>query len=57
MDNAQKWRRLALILGMILLSMGSLGTRGEAGELGHYAPSLFNVRDFVMPPKGLCVAL
>jgi hypothetical protein len=30
-----------------------LGTRGEAGELGHYLPSLFNVRDFVMPPKGV----
>jgi hypothetical protein len=57
MDDAPTWRRLAMVLGMVLLSTGALGTRGEAGELGHYVPSLFNVRDFVMPPKGVYVAL
>jgi hypothetical protein len=57
MDEAQKWRRLVLVLGMVLLGMGAWGTSGEAGELGHYVPSLFNVRDFVMPPKGVYAAL
>jgi hypothetical protein len=37
--------------------MLALGVRGEAGELGHYAPALFNVRDLVMPPQGVYGAL
>jgi hypothetical protein len=57
MDDVQKWRWLARVLGMVLLWVVALGTRGEAGELGHYAPSVFNVRDLVMPPKGVYAAL
>jgi hypothetical protein len=53
MERAQKrcWR--AIILGGTLLSLVAFGTRAEAGELGHYVPSLFNVRDLVMPAKGV----
>ncbi len=29
------------------------GSRVEAGELGHYVPGLLNIRDTIMPPKGL----
>lgn len=57
MHRLQPWRQLATVLGIVLLSGVALGTRGEAGELGHYAPSVLNVRDVVMPPKGVYGAL
>jgi hypothetical protein len=44
-------------MGMVLLGVGVLGTGGEAGELGHYAPALFNIRDFIMPAQGVYGAL
>jgi hypothetical protein len=37
--------------------MMAFGTGGEAGELGHYVLSLFNVRDLVMLAKGVYGAL
>ena len=57
MDRAQQWHRLAIVLGVVLSGMAAFGPRGEAGELGHYVPSLFNVRDLVMPAKGVYGAL
>lgn len=38
----------SVVVGACLLNAGIV----FAGELGHYAPGLFNIRDFAMPPPG-----
>ena len=53
MADAKQGQRLTCVLGMILLVVATVSTRGEAGELGHYAPAVFNVRDLVMPQPGV----
>jgi hypothetical protein len=47
MDWSQQWHRLVVVPGIVLLSVAAFGTCAGAGELGHYAPALFNIRDFV----------
>jgi hypothetical protein len=46
-------------LALTLVSLGTLAVAAPvgAGELGHYAPGLLNVRDTIMPGKGLYAAV
>jgi hypothetical protein len=50
------WRSIILALAPALLG-GTTVMPAWAGELGHYAPGILNVRDTVMPPKGLYGAI
>ncbi len=42
-------------LGLLALSAGARPT--HAGQLGHYFPGAFNVRDYIMPDKGVYAAV
>jgi hypothetical protein len=40
--------RVVVLISLVLAAHGA-----EAGELGHYVPGLLNIRDTIMPPKGV----
>lgn len=40
-----------ILLGVLCLLLVSLGP-ARAGELGHYAPGVLNIRDFLVPDPG-----
>ena len=56
--DSRQFRRHGIACGSLLataLLFNSFGA--SAGELGHFAPGVFNIRDFAMPSPGLYGAL
>jgi Putative MetA-pathway of phenol degradation len=51
------WQRFRLALALVSLGTLAVGSPVGAGELGHYAPGLLNIRDTIMPGKGLYTAV
>src|SRR5262245_51271648 len=48
--------RRVVPLGLVLAALVAAGT-ARAGEIGHYAGGLMNIRDFAVPEPGLYGAL
>ena len=47
------WFNSLLFLGLLFLSIVFVfAGSGRAAELGHYAPGLMNIRDFILPAPG-----
>jgi len=42
---------------VLLVAVAALAPATRAGELGHYFPGAFNVRDYILPDKGLYTAV
>jgi hypothetical protein len=50
--NGFSWRQgRTILLGILCLVLVSLGP-ARAGELGHFAPGVLNIRDFLVPDPG-----
>lgn len=48
-----RWFRCFIISGFAFFAVVSgFAVSGEASELGHYAPGVMNIRDFIMPAPG-----
>jgi len=65
--EGHKWRRsrrpralcssLSAWIVLLLVGVAALARPTRAGELGHYFPGAFNVRDYILPDKGLYAAV